>query len=127
MRQVRRLIEEADGRIRDGEVNDAFLGRMGMTNAEFHRFVAAWHRTLEAAAPEADAPAGVSAVVEPDAAARGELIRPAAGSESRPVLGGAASGVGDLVQGGDSRVSRRLRSAVAAYFEAAGRLAAEKR
>jgi hypothetical protein len=127
MRQVRRLIEEADGRIRDGEVNDAFLGRMGMSNAEFHRFVAAWQRTLETAAPEADAPAGVSGVVEPDATARGELIRPAMGSESRPVLGtSAASDKGDLVQGGDSCVSPRLRPAVAAYFEAVGRLAAQK-
>jgi hypothetical protein len=126
MRQVRRLIEEADGRIRDGEVNDAFLGRMGMSNAEFHRFVAAWQRTLETAAPEADAPAGVSGVVGPDATARGELIRPAMGSEARPVLGAAAFDKGDLVQGGDSCVSPRLRPAVAAYFEAVGRLAAEK-
>ena len=126
MRQVRRLIEEVDGRIRDGEVNDAFLGRMGMSNAEFHRFVAAWQRTLETAAPEADAPAGVSAVVEPDATTRGELIRPVMGSESRPVLGTAAPDKGDLVQGGDSHVSPRLRPAVAAYFEAVGRLAAQK-
>jgi len=126
MRRVRRLIEEADGRIRDGEVNDAFLGRMGMSHAEFHRFVAAWQRTLETSAPEADAPAGVSGVVESDATARGELIRPAMGSESRPVLGAAAADKGDLVQGGDSRVSLRLRPAVAAYFEAVGRLAAEK-
>ena len=135
MRRVRRLIEEADGRIRDGEVNDAFLGRIGMTSAEFHRFVAAWERTLETASPEAESAASacsgqaanVSVAAGAVAAARGELIRPETGSESRPVLGAAAApDGGDLVQGGDARVSRRLRPAVAAYFEAAARLAAGK-
>jgi len=128
MRKVRRLIDEADTRLRDGEVTDAFLGRMGMSNAEFRRFVAAWQRRIETAAPDT-----IAIPVAPGqaaaAASKVEFIPAGAGTDARPVggLAPAASAIqGGAVQGADPNVSVRLRPAVSAYFEQVGKLAAEK-
>jgi len=141
MRKVRRLIDEADTRLRDGEVTDAFLGRMGMSNAEFRRFVAAWQRQLEKPSYEPDAGASGDTRKSPAAPAAGsiapvsgsaprvEFLPAGVGADARPVSGlapAAAAIQGGAVQGADTSVSVRLRPAVSAYFEAVGRLAAEK-
>jgi len=141
MRKVRRLIDEADTRLRDGEVTDAFLGRMGMSNAEFRRFIAAWQRQLEKPSPEPDAGASGDTRKSPAAPAAGssapvsgsapkvEFLPAGTGADARPVAGlapAAAAIQGGAVQGADTSVSVRMRPAVSAYFEAVGRLAAEK-
>jgi len=141
MRKVRRLVDEADTRLRDGEVTDAFLGRMGMSNADFRRFVAAWQRQLEKPSPEPDAGASGDTRKSPAAPTAGssapasgsapkvEFLPAAAGADARPVAGlapAAAAIQGGAVQGADTSVSVRMRPAVSAYFEAVGRLAAEK-
>jgi hypothetical protein len=129
MRKVRRLIDEADTRLREGEVTDAFLGRMGMSNAEFHRFVAAWQRRIETAAVETGAPPAALRQTPGAAGPKVEFIPGGAGTDARPIGGiaplpGAVQG--GAVQGADTGVSVRLRPAVSAYFEAVGKLAAEK-
>jgi len=129
MRKVRRLIDEADARLREGEVTDAFLGRMGMSNAEFYRFVAAWQRRIETAAVEAEAPPAASRQTPGAAGPKVEFIPGGAGTDARQIGGiaplpGAVQG--GAVQGADTGVSVRLRPAVSAYFEAVGKLAAEK-
>jgi len=134
MRKVRRIIDEADARLREGEVTDAFLGRMGMSNAEFRRFVAAWQRQLERASPEPDPGAsgdvrGPAAAPAAGSAPKIEFLPAGAGTDARPVAGlapAAAAIQGGAVQGADANVSVRLRPAVSAYFEQVGRLAAEK-
>jgi hypothetical protein len=128
MRKVRRLIDEADKKLREGEVTDAFLGRMGMSNAEFRRFVAAWQRRIETAAPDTSA-VPVAPGQAAGAASKVEFIPAGAGTDARPVggLAPAASAIqGGAVQGADAGVSVRLRPAVSAYFEQVGKLAAEK-
>jgi hypothetical protein len=129
MRKVRRSIDEADKRLREGEVTDAFLGRMGMSNAEFRRFVAAWQRQLDTAAPETSAapPGARQAPGEP--MSKVEFSTGGAGTDVRPITGpapAAAAIQGGAVQGADASASVRLRPAVAAYFETVGKLAAEK-
>jgi hypothetical protein len=129
MRKVRRLIDEADKRLREGEISDAFLSRMGMSNAEFRRFVAGWQRQLETPARET-----ISAPPPPSPTLGGpapklEFSPAGGGSDARPITGlapQAAAIQGGAVQGADTSVSVRLRPAVSAYFEKVGRLAAEK-
>jgi hypothetical protein len=120
MRQVRRLVDEADRRLRDGEVTDAFLGRMGMSHAEFRRFVAGWQRELEKAAPEAAAPGPATA--RSAAAGTGELLQGNTGGAA--VAASAAAPEPQVVEAGQARVSARLRPAVETYFKALGRLGA---
>ena len=129
MRQTKRLIEKAAERLRDGEVSDAFLDRMGMTPAEFRRFVVAWQRELESA-PVGPAETAAPAVVRTEKGSdRGELLRPTGGAEARPMTGAVtaeADGQGGLVQGSEATVSPRFRRAISAYFETVSRLAADK-
>jgi len=139
MRQTKRLIEKAAERLRDGEVSDAFLDRMGMTPAEFRRFVVAWQRELESA-PVGPARQGVAVASPAETAApavvrtekgsdQGELLRPTGGAEARPMTGAVtaeADGQGGLVQGSEATVSPRFRRAISAYFETVSRLAADK-
>ncbi|MBE3070106.1 MAG: hypothetical protein IMZ66_07700, partial [Planctomycetes bacterium] len=130
MRRARRLIEEADRRLRQGEVSDAFLDRMGVGNADFRRFVTAWQRKLDAAAPgpAVTAPPGATRTVAPPTP--GGILRPDGGPDARPVAGPvavAADGRQGWVQGRQSPVSPQLRPAVEAYFEAVDRMAAEGR
>ena len=127
MRRIKRLIDGADERLRDGQVTDGFLGRMGMSNADFRRFIAAWQRKLEQAAPEA-ALSPPASLVPGAAPARGDLIGGGSGPDARPITGpdpSASDGRHGAVEGAESQVSARLRPAVAAYFEAVGKLAAE--
>lgn len=127
MRRIKRLIDGADERLRDGEVTDGFLGRMGMSNADFRRFVAAWQRKLEQAAPEA-ALSPPASLVPGAAPARGDLIGGGSGPDARPITGpdpSASDGRHGAVEGAEGQVSPRLRPAVAAYFETVGKLAAE--
>lgn len=139
MRTVRRLIDEADKRLREGEVSDAFLSRMGMSNAEFRRFVAGWQRQIETAPREADGAASGDFRIPSAGAAGGpgaggpapklEFSPGGGGSDARPIRGlapQAAAIQGGAVQGADTSVSVRLRPAVSAYFEKVGSLAAEK-
>jgi hypothetical protein len=57
-RWAEHLIKEADARLRDGEVSEALLRDMGMSPAEFRRFVTTWKRRLGAAGgPDATGPA----------------------------------------------------------------------
>jgi len=126
MRRVKRLIDGADERLREGEVTDGFLGRMGMSNADFRRFVSAWQRKLEQVAPEssgAPLPVRQAGRTPP----KGELIGGGTGPDSRPIVGPApsADAAHGPVQAAGSQISARLRPAVAAYFEAVGKLAAE--
>jgi len=127
MRRIKRLIDGADERLRDGQVTDGFLGRMGMSNADFRRFIAAWQRKLEQAAPEA-ALLPPASLVPGAAPARDDLIGGGSGPDARPITGpdpSASDGPHGAVQGAEGQVSARLRPAVAAYFEAVGKLAAE--
>jgi hypothetical protein len=126
MRQAKRLIEEADKRLREGEVSDAFLGRMGMTNAEFRRFVTAWQRQLETAGANPQVTPGPDAMRTAAGAGGIEVLRYAGGSGVRPIISppaGRPDGPQGLVQGSDVRVSPRLKPAVSAYFEAVSRMA----
>jgi len=124
MRQVRQLIEAADERIRAGEAGDEFLGRIGMSNAEFRRFVAAWQRKLEAAAPEDPLPAP-PARQPGEPPKKGEVIPGGAGADARPIVEAAPEAGTEAAAGDAGRVSARLRPSVAAYFEAVGRAAAK--
>ena len=127
MRRIKRLIDGADERLRDGEVTDGFLGRMGMSNADFRRFVAAWQRKLEQAAPEA-ALLPPASLLPRLGGPRGDLIGGGAGPDARPITGpdpSASDGRHGAVEGAEGQVSPRLRPAVAAYFETVGKLAAE--
>jgi hypothetical protein len=129
MRQTKRLIEKAAERLRDGEVSDAFLDRMGMTPAEFRRFVVAWQRELESA-PLGPAETAAPAVVRIEKGSdQGELLRPTGGAEARPMTGAVTAETdeqGGLVQGSEATVSPRFRRAISAYFETVSRLAADK-
>jgi len=129
MRQVKRLMDEADRRLREGEVTDAVLGRMGMTIAEFRRFVAEWQRKLKTAAAGPAETAAPHAARSGSAGPKAELVRPTEAAAARPIVGpmpAAPDARGGLVQGPEARVSRRMRGAVDAYFETVSRLAAEK-
>jgi len=120
-----RIIKKAEERLREGDVSDAFLERMGMNHAEFRRLVTSWQRKLEAAAhgpdvvpvpPPGDAPAGEG---------HGEILRPVQDPATSPARGEVtrgSDGPKGLVQGSEARVSLRLRPAVAGYFDAIGRM-----
>jgi hypothetical protein len=128
MRRVRRIIGQADERLRDGEVTDAFLGRMGMSNAEFRRFVASWQRKLEAVAAAPVAATGPGEIRTEAAPTRAELLTGDPG-RARPVtVPGAATADGHrgLVQGSETPVSPRLQPAVSAYFEKVGRMGGQE-
>jgi hypothetical protein len=123
MRRAERIITRAEEQLREGEVSEAFLANMEMTNAEFRRFVTSWQRKLEAAAHGPDA---VSVPLPADAApgsGPGELLRPVqAASPAGGEVRRGSDGSQGLVQGSEARVSPRLRPAVAGYFEAIGRM-----
>ena len=133
LRRSRRLIDQADRVLRDGEVNDAFLGRMGMGAAEFRRFVTAWQRDLAAASAGPDATAAAGRVTQsPNVAAvkPGEILRPDAGRDARSVAGPldlAPDGRQGWLQSGESRPSARLQPAVTAYFQAVGAMGPRKK
>jgi len=130
MRRAKRLIEEADRRLRDGEVADVFLGRMGVGNAEFRRFVVAWQRRFEAAAGGPAVTPRPGRIRSEVGTPKVEVLRPTGGREATPIVGrvnvGPDGGKGS-VQGAASGVSSRLRPAVRAYFEAIDQLTTEPR
>jgi hypothetical protein len=123
MRDTQRLIEVADRRLRDGEVTDAFLGRMGMGGAEFRRFVTAWQQRLAAVAGP-DVTAGPQGVRSVAGGAQADIARPSGAVAGRSIAGLApAAGQGrGTVETAEAAVSPRLRPAVSAYFETVGRL-----
>jgi hypothetical protein len=128
MRQAKRLIEEADRRLRDGKVTDTFLGRMGVGNAEFRRFVVAWQRRLDAAAGTGAVGHRPREVRSAAGEREGETLRPAGGTEATPIVGSVnveSDGRKGSVQGASPQVSPRLQPAVKAYFEAIDQLTAE--
>ena len=129
MRKVRRLIDEADKRLSEGEVSDGFLGRMGMSNAEFRRFVAGWQRQIETASRETMPAPSAMRPAPGGPAPKLEFSPGGGGIDARPISGLAPSAAaiqGGAVQGTGTGVSVRLRPAVAAYFDKVGKLAAEK-
>ncbi len=125
MRQSQRLLEGADRRLRDGEVSDAFLGRMGMGGAEFRRFACAWQQNLVAAAAGPDVTAGPQGLRSVAGNAQADIARPTGAPAGRSIGGLAAAESRGAVETAQSAVSPRLRPAVAAYFETVGRLGAE--
>jgi len=128
MRRAKRLIEEADRRLRDGEVTDTFLGRMGVGNAEFRRFVVAWQRRLEAAGNTGAAGHPPREVRTDPGKQETEVLRPAGGTEATPIVGPVNAGPDGRkgsVQGASPQVSPRLQPAVKAYFETVDQLTAE--
>jgi len=128
MRRAKRLIEEADRRLRDGEVTDTFLGRMGVGNAEFRRFVVAWQRRLDAVAGTGAATSRPREVRTDPGKREVEVLRPSGGTEAAPIVGPVnvgPDGRKGSVQGASSDVSPRLRQAVKAYFETIDQLTAE--
>ena len=121
-----RLIKEADRRLREGEVSDAFLDRMGMSQADFRRFVVAWQRRLESAAPGPGATQAPGAVRTAAAPGAGEAVEASgAGLASTMVDRGpeGTPGPSNLVQDDPSQVSVRFRPVVSAYFDELSRLA----
>jgi len=128
MRRARRLIKEADRRLREGEVADAFLDRMGVGNAEFRRFVVAWQRKFEAATSGPAVTPRPRKVRSTTGKKEGNVLRPAGGSEAAPIVGPVdlgPDGRKGSVQGTASWVSPRLRPAVTAYFRALDGLTTE--
>lgn len=123
-RWAERLIKEADARLRDGEVSEALLRDMGMSPAEFRRFVTTWKRRLGAAGgPDATGPAETARVGS--AAKPGEFVRATGDASMKPIAGAVAAGH-DSFQSVEDRaagVAPRLRPYVEAYFEAVGRAA----
>ena len=121
-----RLIKEADRRLREGEVSDAFLDRMGMSQADFRRFVVAWQRRLESAArgPGAtQAPGAVRAAAAPGA---GEAVGASGAGLARTMVDRGPDGTpgpSNLVQDDSFQVSVRFRPVVSAYFDELSRLA----
>ena len=129
LRQAKRIINEAEQRLRDGDVTEAFLGEMGMNNETFRRFVTSWQRRLETPVVGPDDAAAPRSALQRVDAPSGELLRPQAPASATAILGTVAQrpdGKGGLVTGAEAPVSPRLRGAVGAYFETLGRLGAEK-
>jgi len=121
-----RLIKEADRRLREGEVSDAFLDRMGMSQADFRRFVVAWKRRLESAAPGADVTQAAGAVRTAAAPGAGEAVGASGAGLARTMVDRGPEGTpgpSNLVQDGPSQVSVRFRPVVSAYFDELSRLA----
>jgi hypothetical protein len=128
MRRARRLIEEADRRLADGEVTDAFLDRMGVGNVEFRRFVVAWQRKFKALSAGPAVTRRPRRVHVAPGKTEGKVLRPTGGSEAKPVAGPVnlePDGRKESVQGAASGVSARLQPAVRAYFRAIDQLTAE--
>jgi len=121
-----RLIKEADRRLREGEVSDAFLDRMGMSQADFRRFVVAWQRRLESAARGTDVTQAAGMVRTAAAPGAGEAVGASgAGLASTMVDRGpeGTPGPSNLVQDDPSQVSVRFRPVVSAYYDELSRLA----
>ena len=119
------LVHEAAEKLSEGEVSDAFLDRMGMSQAEFRRFLVAWQRKMEAsgAGLGATAPPSRRRVLEGPA---DEPLRQATGSAAAAAVLDAGSAARDpdaeAVRAERVKVSPRLAPAVSAYFETLGRL-----
>jgi len=125
MRRAQRLLEKAERAERDGDVTDAFLGRMGLTRSEFRRFVVTWQERFRAAEAGPTVTAPPHEVRTSAGTATGEVVRPSGAAEARPLVTPADPDAGEkgrLVQEAAAQVSPRLRPAVQAYFEAVGRL-----
>ena len=120
-RWAERLVRDADQRLRDGEVSDAFLKDMGMSPVEFRRFVTAWKRRFEGSGgPDTTPPAGPVRTVP--AGPGGRLIAASGDAGLRPVADAGPSGAGPgPAEEASSAVVPRLRPYVAAYFETLGR------
>lgn len=121
-----RLIKEADRRLREGEVSDAFLERMGMSQADFRRFVVSWQRRLESAAPGTGATLAPGAIRTAAAPGAGEAVGASGAGLARTMVDRGPEGTpgpSDLVQDDSSQVSVRFRPAVSAYFDELSRLA----
>jgi len=121
-----RLIKEADRRLREGEVSDAFLDRMGMSQADFRRFVVAWQRRLASAVrgPGVTQAAGVVRTAAPPGA--GEAVEASGAGLARTMVDRGPEGTpgpSDLVQEDSSQVSVRFRPVVSAYYDELSRLA----
>jgi len=107
-------------------VNDAFLGRMGMSRAEFRRFVTAWRRRLDAAS-------GPDATPEPTlartmaGAASGKRVQATGDAAARTIVdaGPPRAALSDAVEAELGGVRGRFRPVVRAYLERVGQLAAE--
>jgi len=103
---------------------------MGMSPAEFRRFVVTWRERLETAS------AGLRVTAEPSEMRKGAETdpgewMPASGAAlSRPVLDSGPEGPvtpSDQVQDAESPVSPRFRPIVEAYFEQLARWISESR
>ncbi|HUW99619.1 MAG TPA: hypothetical protein VMY35_01465 [Phycisphaerae bacterium] len=120
------LIREADRKARDGEVTDAFLEKMGMSQADFRRFVVAWQRRLEAAGGAATTETPGSATTAA-AETGGELVRATGAAQGHAILdGGPDAGPAGVVQNDPARVAARFRPVVSAYFAEVERLAGRR-
>jgi len=126
VRWAEQLIREADERLREGEVNDAFLGRMGMSRADFRRFVTAWRRRFDVAAgPDATPePARARTAAGADA---GELVQATGDAAARTIVdaGPPRAAPSEVVEAELGGVRGRFRPVVRAYLERVGQLAAE--
>jgi len=121
-----RLIKEADRRLREGEVSDAFLDRMGMSQADFRRFVVAWQRRLESAAPGPGATQAPGAIRTAAAPGAGEAVGASGAGLARTMVDRGPEGTpgpSNLVQDDSSQVGVRFRPVVSAYFDELSRLA----
>ena len=95
LKAARRIIDQADRRLREGEASDTFLGEIGMSREEFRRFVVGWQRKLETAAGGANVSRGAD---RPD----GGGWRPGRGPATRGRCRGAGGpGYGGGRQGRD--------------------------
>jgi len=126
IKAAKRIIDQADRRLREGEASDTFLGEIGMSREEFRRFVVGWQRKLETAAGGVNVSA-VPAVQTVVGGAQGEALRPGGGVAGQAVRGTEAAGkdATELFTQAESGVSGRLQPAVSAYFEAVERAAAQ--
>ena len=121
-----RLIKEADRRLREGEVSDAFLDRMGMSQADFRRFVVAWQRRLESAAPGPAVTQAAGAVRTAAAPGAGEAVGASGADLAGTMVDRGPEGTpgpSNLIQDDPSQVSVRFRPVVSAYFDELSRLA----
>jgi hypothetical protein len=121
-----RLIKEADRRLREGEVSDAFLDRMGMSQADFRRFVVAWQRRLDASGPGPAATQAPGAIRTAGRTGAGEAVGVSGAGLARTIVDGGPDGVpgpSNLVQDDSSQVGVRFRPVVSAYFDELSRLA----
>jgi hypothetical protein len=127
LHDARRIIQQADRRLREGEASNAFLGEIGMSREQVRRFIISWQRKLEATSAGAQVTAVPGARQEAMGGAQGEPLRPGRASAGGPVRDTEAAGRDaiDLVTEAETGTSGRLQSAVSAYFEAVGRAAGQ--